>query len=471
MSGSGKDAPKDQPPRRILEIDLHGSPKVKILEEARLALEKREDLLREMEKHSGAFTLRGQLEQMERGSVLAHVREAGLHRFEEDSAMRTIREQFRDIEQSSAFSYAREAARLLEENSTIPRILEELKHNQAFTRTALGPMWELRQAGLFAEDAPWQRTAALARDAMTKYEARFRLPDQLESGLLAERFRVSAVAENLAIHHPGLADQGLQQAMEKMRTPWLDQQEAMRSVAGFAEIQRIGEAVRTMPAFDDSLAATLRESLGDWRDPIQWQPEIFTDLTARADFYVGLGFNPALTDFPPPAFEQGLEIAGLEAAPSESEPADSEEEDGEEAGLMRTNVAHDPLQRVERSLRRFIDKKLTRFCGPDWPKHRLPNGIYDRWQEKKHKAEEDGAEERPLIEYSDFTDYALIICRKDNWREVFSTFFRRQESVRETFQRLYPIRLDVAHARLITQDDEFFLRVEVKRLETAMCDA
>jgi len=459
MSGSGEDAPKDKPPRRILEIDLPGSPKVKAMEEARLAGERREYLLQEMEKHSGALKLREQLEQIERGSVVAHAREVGFHRFEENSAIRAIRERFQEWEQTSLLGHAR----FLEENSAIARAL---RSQEELARTALGPIWELRQAGLFAEDAPWQRMAALAREAVTKYEARFRLPDQLESGLMAERFRASAIAENLAIHHQGLAGQGLQQAMEKMCTPWLDQEEAMRSVAGFAEIQRIGEAVRTMPAFDDSLAATLRESLGDWRDPIHWRAEIFTDLAARADFYVGLGFNPALTDFPPPAFEQGLEIAGLESGPAESQSADAEED-----GLLRTNAAHDQLQRLERSLRRFIDNKLTRAYGPDWPRHRLPNGLCDQWREKKRKAEEAGAEERPLIEYSDFTDYAGIICKIDNWREVFQAFFRRQESVRETFQRLHPIRLDVAHARLVTQDDEFFLRVEVKRLEKAMCDA
>jgi hypothetical protein len=94
----------------------------------------------------------------------------------------------------------------------------------------------------------------------------------------------------------------------------------------------------------------------------------------------------------------------------------------------------------------------------------LPNGLYERWQEKKKKAEQTGAEERPLVEYADFTDYVPLICRSDNWREVFETFFNRPESVRETFQRLYPIRLDTMQARLITQDDELFLLVEVRRL-------
>ena len=70
----------------------------------------------------------------------------------------------------------------------------------------------------------------------------------------------------------------------------------------------------------------------------------------------------------------------------------------------------------------------------------------------------------PLLAYADFTDYELIICRADNWREVFSQTFKRPESVRESFQRLYPIRICTMHARPITQDDELFLYVELRRL-------
>ena len=58
----------------------------------------------------------------------------------------------------------------------------------------------------------------------------------------------------------------------------------------------------------------------------------------------------------------------------------------------------------------------------------------------------------------------LVICRRDNWRQVFSPYFERAETVRESFQRLYPIRLDTMHARPITQDDELLLYVETKRL-------
>lgn len=107
---------------------------------------------------------------------------------------------------------------------------------------------------------------------------------------------------------------------------------------------------------------------------------------------------------------------------------------------------------------------MTQAFGADWPKCRLPNGLHDRWWEKKQKAEQAGAREQPLIAYADFTDYERVICRGDNWREVFGGFFERPESVRESFQRLHPIRLDTMHARPITQDDELLLYVETRRM-------
>ena len=451
MSSLGNDTPKGKSQRNVLEIDLHNS---SVMQEALLAAEKQEKLIQEIEKHSGMLALREQLAHIEENSVFKQAR-AAASLLEENSAMRAAQEQLRQFEQNSVLAQAR----MLKESASITRALEAFKSQEDLTRMATGPIWELRRAGLFGEDAPWRKAAEIASQAIARYEAHFRLPDRLESALLAQQF----IADKLVLPNEGFAAATLREALEKMTTPWLDQQEAMRSVAGFAEIQRLGEAVRNMPAFSDSLAASVRTSLGDWRDPISWQPEILTDLAVRGDFYVKLGFNPALTRFPLPAFEQGMEIAGLGQFPSESDCAD-----GEEDGLIRTNAAHARLLRVERLLRKFIDQKLTQAFGEDWAKHRLPNGIYDNWQEKKQKAKEAGAEERPLIEYSDFTDYSPILCKRDNWREVFHAFFGRKESVFESFQRLHPVRLDVAHARLITQDDELLLRVEVTRLEKAM---
>lgn len=243
----------------------------------------------------------------------------------------------------------------------------------------------------------------------------------------------------------------------------------MRSINGFVELQGIGAALQSAAVFDESLTAALRVGLGDWRDVITWPKDIFTDLAARSEFYLGLGFNHALTDFPAPAFEQSLDIVGLRREPpplidlygTPVAPADDEEE---EEGLARTNAAHDWLLRLETQLRNFIDEMMTRSFGGKWHKQRLPNGLYEEWQEKKIKAMQAGGKDWPLIAYADFTDYERVICKGDNWREVFAVFFVRSESVRESLQRLYPIRLDTMHARPITQDDELLLYVETRRM-------
>ena len=111
---------------------------------------------------------------------------------------------------------------------------------------------------------------------------------------------------------------------------------------------------------------------------------------------------------------------------------------------------------------------MTAQYGPNWMRGRLPNGIHDSWQEKKRKAIEAGQPDVPLIEFADFTDYERIICKADNFREVFQLYFTRPESVRESLQRLYPVRVATMHSRLITQEDELFLFVEVRRLTKAI---
>jgi Swt1-like HEPN len=376
-----------------------------------------------------------------------------------------LEEHMYKLKKTSELARMTESARLFREDFAFKQMMESLDTRQELSRTHFGPMWELQHSKIFDLVSPSQRDKERFRQVMAGYEANFCLPE------VAETARLLADSATLAMEKFGLTSSRLQEAIESMRTPWLDIQDKLRSISGFADLQGIGHALHTMQSFDENLSAALRLQLGDWRDTITWRPEIFTDLAVRADFYVGLGFNPALTDFPLPAFEQSLEIAGLprELPPvADADPEIQTYEDREEDYLERTNAAHDMLQRLERRLRRFIDDRMTEVFGQDWPKHRLPNGIYDDWREKKRKAEESGAEERPLIEYADFTHYALIICRSDNWRTVFRIFFSREESVRETFHRLHPIRLDVAHSRLITQDDELLLRVEDKRLRKAM---
>ena len=354
--------------------------------------------------------------------------------------------------------------RALEGNSGIGQMLESIKHHETALHAAVGPLEELRKAGLFevlrwrlVELEPIQR-------AMDAFDARFRLPDMAEAARLIAGVRLSPLWGSLAEQ---MFD--VQRAMESMRAPWLDAHATMRSVAGFAQLQGIGIAIATMPSFGDNLASALRISLGDWRYPITFPPEILTDFAARADFYASLGFDRALTDFPAPAFQQSLDIGDLRREPPTlvdlyGDPIPGSHDADEEEALARTNMAHSWLLRLETQLRRFIDERMTQAFGADWPKHRLPNGLYEQWDEKKRKAEKVGRKERPLIAYADFKDYERLVCKSDNWREIFAAFFGRPESVRESFQRLHLIRLDTMHARPITQDDELLLYVETRRL-------
>ncbi len=296
-----------------------------------------------------------------------------------------------------------------------------------------------------------------------QFNAQFRLPALTETAALMTQFHTSSFAETLGKSMlPGFE---LQRAIESMSTPWLNSANELQSLSAFTGLQRIGSVLKEMHSFSDSVGSFLRDQLGDWRDRITWPAEIFHDDLVRSDFYASKGFNRSLTDFPRPAFEESLTIAGLYDEPPLTlgyrVPKLRSEDPAEEKALQRANKAHDWLMRLETCLRRFIDEQMTRSFGTDWQKHRLPNNLYDQWKAKKEK---DGSGELPLIAYADFTDYERVICKGDNWKEVFEPFFHRPETVRESFQRLHPIRLATMHSRPITQDDALFLLAETKRL-------
>lgn len=389
---------------------------------------------------------------------------------------RASREAQRLVEQNrSAIKMAREAANsptikavmALQENSAVKRMLEDVERHRSIMRAVEGPLAELRRAGVFDQTSQFHEEFRKTQQMMEEFKARFALPEASAAVKLMQEFQQSPYAGVMQRYAEQASE--IQRAMEAMQTPWLDAQQAPKSVAGFAEIQGIGGMITRMPSFADHVSDALRIDLGDWRDKIIWPASVLTDLGARAEFYVGLGFDPSLTDFPAPAFQETTEIAGLRREPpplvdAYGDPVPPADDDEEEEALVRTNFAHDWLLRLETNVRRFIDAQMTAVSGPDWPKHRLPNGMYDQWMQKREAAIKAGREPKSLIAYADFNDYEPVICKRDNWREVFGGYFGRPESVRESFQRLHLIRVDTMHARPIGQDDELLLYIEVRRL-------
>lgn len=350
------------------------------------------------------------------------------------------------------------------------KIAEDMKRHEEVLNTAYGPMEELRRSGAFAALAEQGGAIAELQKKLALLNERFKLPELKLATKLMEIYRADHASE-LVKHFKNHPDY-LRRATEAIRSPWLDMQAQMRSIGAFADIQSMGFALQSIPAFDDHLTELLRVDLGDWQDRINFPKRILDDPLERSAFYKERGFNPALTAFPTDAFIESLDIAGLRGAPPPIiELYDYEEvtkEDEQEESFARTNAAHDRLQRFETQLRQFIDGQMSKKFGDKWVKQRIPKAMRDSWIEKREKARANGEIDRPLIAYADFSDYLPIITQKNNWNDLFKAVFLRPTFVQESFQRLYPIRICTMHARMITQDDELFLYVEIKRVLSAI---
>ena len=360
---------------------------------------------------------------------------------------------------SSAFGIIERNAALCDQLRAAERSFHILDENRQLLRALEGPLDELRRAGIF--ETALCHELSRTQQWLAEYSSRFQLP---ASGGISQ-----LLAELRATSNVIFEDTALRRAIESMQNPWLDTANRLGSVQRLVQLQGIGELISHDTTFDPAVAENLRTSLGDWREAITWPEEIWTDLGARADFYADLGFDPDLTDLPAPAFREASEITTIQSGrPSLVEDYGSPEASApdalEEKALARTREARDWLRGLEGNLRRFIDREMITAFGSGWPRRQLPDHKHHAWKSKKDAAERAGAPSRPLIAYADFTDYVPVICKRDHWETVFGPFFERPESIRESFQRLHPVRLDTMHARPITQDDELLLYVEAKRL-------
>lgn len=373
----------------------------------------------------------------------------------------------------SVLKIIEQSAALCDQISAVERAVRLSESNQRMLRALATPLDELR--GIGALQTTFGRELQHTTQWLAEYEKRFRTANADDLSALLARLRATqppSFFQRVAMNDdPDKARRSAKpsfvQRLAAMKNPWLDVQDELGSVKRILELQKVGAVIGSQATFSESAAAQIRNWLGDWRAPVAWPDGIWRDLAARADFYADLGFNADLTDLPPAAFREATEIADIRSLrPSlvESHGPPVPSAPHEEAAFARTNDAHDWLQRFESHLRLFIDTEMTRLFGPEWPTHRLPNGMHGRWTEKKDAAARAERPECVPIAYAEFTDYLQIIIRKDNWRQVFGSHFERREDLRESFQRLHPIRLDTMHARPISQDDELLLYVEIRRI-------
>ena len=246
-----------------------------------------------------------------------------------------------EVAHGAANSAALKAVRAIHVNS---RLLEDVERHRTLMRSVEGPLAELRRAGVFDPTRHICEEFRKTQQMMAEFKARFVLPEVNAAVNLMKEFQRSPMTGVMKRYAEQSSE--IQRAMEAMRTPWLDARHAIKSVRGFAELQGIGGMLARMGTFDDHVSAAIRVDLGDWRDKITWPKSVLTNLSERSEFYVSLGFDPSLTDFPAPAFQESVEIAGLRREPpplvnAYGAPVPSADDEEEEEALVRTSFAHD----------------------------------------------------------------------------------------------------------------------------------
>lgn len=106
------------------------------------------------------------------------------------------------------------------------------------------------------------------------------------------------------------------------------------------------------------------------------------------------------------------------------------------------------LKNLENELRQFLIKKLSAY-SKNWWNERIPVKIKNQPFERMRKDEisTEKVEGFELINYVDFSDYRKIICKDENWNDIFKNYFFDKEIVSVKLKELERIRNSIAHNR------------------------
>lgn len=117
--------------------------------------------------------------------------------FEETTASSSIN-RLSDMARTIAEGPSAQVLRRLHESGGIAKLHEESLRQQAAIRAALGPMEDIRKAGLQLQNSDSFKTFEMARELAEVYRARFILPADNIVGSIREHFRTDAVSAALA---------------------------------------------------------------------------------------------------------------------------------------------------------------------------------------------------------------------------------------------------------------------------------
>ena len=233
------------------------------------------------------------------------------------------------------------------------------------------------------------------------------------------------------------------------------------SIFGFGRLTKLSNTIHTPSPYTRTVSEIVAEEIGAGID-VDTADEL-TDPLDRDTAAVEAGLQAELIAFPPSAYSQVIYKARFQL----SVPADEVNSDP-----TIQSVSHDApnpnyyalFVKLENHLRDLIVQRLIQIEGNRWIKRRVPENIRTSWNERIEK-------ERILrrkifrpIDYADFADLMHIICRRDNWREVFQAVFINKNELQVSFGRLIPIRNAVGHSRPLSRSDVLILVSESTRI-------
>lgn len=264
------------------------------------------------------------------------------------------------------------------------------------------------------------------------------------------------------------AEQRLLQAAGMMRAPWAEIGNPSRSLGVLHNYMEIGRYVGSPDSYSESATEFLRSRFGDWRDVGSIPTDSLLDPLARYDLYVDRGFDEDLTDAPDEVVEEEVVASGLPINwAAVFEVKELAVANTPMRALENSRVARDYIGNFEIYLRTIIDRLMTDAFGPKWYRTRLPNNMLDGWLAQRDVDRNNGRPDEPILNYSQLADLGQIICKQDNFREVFQRYIRRRQDVQETFERLVPIRNVAAHNRIILPGELIIMTAEIQRFVMA----
>lgn len=327
------------------------------------------------------------------------------------------------------------AALALEERAGIAAMLNTPAVNPAFTAIS-GNIFEDVRKGV-------------AADSLATLIDQVKAADHFSAQMFADATSTAALA----------------QRMQAMTMPWLSVADEVRSATAFSRLQAVGEILSHAAPYASAVGSILRAGgLGDWREDVNFEHRELT-VDGRNQVYVAQGADIQLVEQETKIFVPSAAIAGLF---DEDENWDATWNAVAEDSEQLATLAFQRLRKLERLLRAFISAALEARFGPKWTRQRLPNGMLDECVARQEKARGGADYSDDVTDFMDFTDYGRIIDKTDNWRDVFQHVFGRREEIKESLQRLQPLRLATMHARSVSTFDLLVLLVESRRVVVAI---